>query len=180
MAAGLSESEPAVLILDEIEEGITRIDIVVPLEALDMEDERFSFPQAVSCAASVVRSLETYNVKGRIICQLSGDCCRCLAPAKALVQADMQVLIQRREAAKEELEAVEDQEMEIVDPGAKQMDLKGRIRDELILELPHQLYCKEDCKGLCPTCGQDFNLRSCSCSGEAIDPRWAALGNIRF
>ena len=180
MATGVSETQPGVLVLDEIEEGISGFDLEVPPEALDLDDDRFRFKQPFSFAVTVVRSLETYNVKGRIDCMVHGECCRCLAPTDVTVHADMQRLVQRREAADEELEAVRDQEMDILDPGAKEMDLKEHMRDEIILELPQQLYCREDCKGLCPTCGHDLNRSACACTGEMVDTRWAALGDIRF
>ncbi len=180
MATGLSETDPGVLVLDELAEGFTNLEFSIAPELLELEDDRFVFPEPLGCTATVARSLETYNVKARIDCLIRGECCRCLAPAEMQVRADMQLLVQRREAAEEELEALEDQEMDILDPGAKEMDLKEHMRDDVILELPHRLLCKEECKGLCPTCGRDLNEGSCSCSGEAADPRWAALGNIRF
>ena len=180
MAKELSETDPGVLLLDELEEGFTSVQFAIAPTALELEDDRFAFPQPVACAATVVRSLETYNVKGHADCLVQGECCRCLTPTKMNVRAEVRLLVQRREAVEEALEALEDQEMEILDPGAKEMDLREQIRDDVILELPHRLLCREECKGLCPTCGRDFNEGSCSCSDEAADPRWAALANIRF
>ena len=180
MAVGVSDTEPGALVLDEIEEGTSTFDLEVAPDVLGLDDERFQFPQSISFVVSVVRSLETYNVKGGIECLIHGECGRCLAPTNMTVKANLQILVQRREAADEELEAVKDEEMDILDPGAKQMDLKEHVRDEVILELPQQLYCREDCKGMCPTCGQDLNVSTCSCTGETVDTRWAALSNIRF
>jgi len=39
--------------------------------------------------------------------------------------------------------------------------------------------CREDCKGLCPHCGQNLNEGQCSCSVTLEEPRWAALKEIR-
>ena len=178
MATAISEAEPGALILNEIEEGTSKFCLEVPPDALELDDDRFQFTQPLSFALTVVRSLETYHLKGRIDCLIQGECGRCLAPTSMTVQASVQILVQRREAAAEELEALEDQEMDILDPGAKQMDLKERMRDEVILELPQRLYCKEDCKGMCPTCGQDLNCGTCSCTGKPVDTRWAALSNF--
>ena len=48
----------------------------------------------------------------------------------------------------------------------------------LLLNLPEQVLCKEDCKGLCPECGTNLNLKDCDCGDKDIDPRWAALKNL--
>ncbi|NMA14219.1 MAG: DUF177 domain-containing protein [Clostridia bacterium] len=38
--------------------------------------------------------------------------------------------------------------------------------------------CREDCKGLCPICGSNLNIKQCRCERESIDPRLAALKNF--
>lgn len=55
------------------------------------------------------------------------------------------------------------------------LDLFEVVRQELLLASDSVLYCRPDCKGLCPHCGQDRNLGACSCEDEVIDPRWAGL-----
>jgi uncharacterized protein len=35
--------------------------------------------------------------------------------------------------------------------------------------------CSEDCKGICPQCGQDLNEGECDCEIETVDPRLAKL-----
>ena len=52
------------------------------------------------------------------------------------------------------------------------------IRDELILAAPRYLQCRDDCRGLCPRCGQDLNAGPCGCAPEP-DPRWSALYALR-
>ena len=60
------------------------------------------------------------------------------------------------------------------------VDLNGIDIDELImtdvtLEIPFQLLCREDCKGLCPVCGSDLNVKTCNCNQKQIDPRLEKL-----
>lgn len=47
-----------------------------------------------------------------------------------------------------------------------------------ILELPSKNLCREDCKGLCPTCGTNLNESTCNCAGDEIDPRLAKLAQL--
>jgi len=55
------------------------------------------------------------------------------------------------------------------------LDLYTPVCDEILLEFPTKLLCKEDCKGLCPKCGKDLNEGSCSCPTKEIDPRLAII-----
>lgn len=41
--------------------------------------------------------------------------------------------------------------------------------------LPSKHLCREDCLGLCPTCGKNKNVEKCNCSEKKIDPRLAVL-----
>ena len=43
------------------------------------------------------------------------------------------------------------------------IDLEENIRQEILLNLPTRLLCKEDCQGLCPDCGANFNKEKCRC-----------------
>ena len=72
----------------------------------------------------------------------------------------------------------EDPAARVVEPQAVELDLRPTIREELILSAPAYLLCREDCRGLCPGCGQDLNLGSCTCPSSR-DPRWGALDALR-
>ncbi len=58
------------------------------------------------------------------------------------------------------------------------VDLEPMTRDAVLLELPLAPLCSEDCRGLCPECGTNWNLSGCECSGP-VDPRWSALDRLR-
>jgi uncharacterized protein len=47
------------------------------------------------------------------------------------------------------------------------------------MAVPMKPLCREDCRGLCPTCGEDLNVTACGCAAEAADPRWEALRLLR-
>ena len=60
-----------------------------------------------------------------------------------------------------------------------QLDLSAWARDALVLELPDKILCREDCAGLCPVCGRDFNTDPHQHDDEELDSRWAALSELR-
>ena len=62
----------------------------------------------------------------------------------------------------------------------KTIDLRPIVREQVLLALPMSVLCREDCPGLCPVCGQDWNVKSCECDRHVPDPRLAALKNIKL
>jgi len=58
------------------------------------------------------------------------------------------------------------------------LDLTETVRQYGVLALPMKPLCKEDCAGLCPTCGHNLNNGPCECPKQEIDPRWAALRKL--
>jgi uncharacterized protein len=63
-------------------------------------------------------------------------------------------------------------------PAGEDLDLSGMVREELLLVTPAYVVCRDDCRGLCATCGRDLNSGDCSCDPEP-DPRWAALEALK-
>ncbi len=67
-------------------------------------------------------------------------------------------------------EAVADQEeVQVLSPEASAIDLGEDVRQYTILSLPHKVLCRDDCAGLCPSCGTNLNKGSCQCQKEQVD-----------
>ena len=62
----------------------------------------------------------------------------------------------------------------------KTIDLDPLVREQVLLALPMHAVCREDCKGLCGSCGQNLNEGQCGCATTQVDPRLAALKNIKL
>lgn len=52
------------------------------------------------------------------------------------------------------------------------------IRNELLLNWPTKVLCREDCRGICKTCGKNLNDGSCGCDDFVPDPRMAAIKDL--
>jgi uncharacterized protein len=114
---------------------------------------------------------------GTVRTVVTGECRRCLTPVAAEVVADADALFTQESAA------LEDPDSYPLAPDATEVDLAPAVREEVLLAVPRFLLCREDCRGLCPRCGQDLNAGPCGCAPTA-DPRWRALeslkGKLRF
>lgn len=60
------------------------------------------------------------------------------------------------------------------------IDLWPHLREQVLLAAPPSPLCTESCKGLCPSCGQDLNLRDCGHRVLNLDPRWDALKGLQL
>ena len=57
------------------------------------------------------------------------------------------------------------------------VELNDVLREFIVLTLPMQRVCRQDCKGMCPACGQNRNLKDCGCQAVPLDDRLEALKN---
>ncbi|MBI2502224.1 MAG: DUF177 domain-containing protein [Candidatus Latescibacteria bacterium] len=170
-----------ILLLDQIEEGISRRQVEVDIAELDLGEGDFRLVGPLQVGYRFNRSAQTFQVLGQLRGRLTGECCRCLEPVEQELEASLQLLLQRQQFSGEEREAVTaDEDVELLDPGAKQVDLKERLREAVLLELPVRVYCREDCKGLCPQCGHNLNSGPCACAADQADSRWAALRDLKL
>jgi uncharacterized protein len=60
----------------------------------------------------------------------------------------------------------------------KIIDLTDRIREDIIFALPLKPLCDKNCKGICPQCGKNLNVESCSCTNNNSDKHWGELGKL--
>ncbi|MGG1311253.1 MULTISPECIES: YceD family protein [Cohnella] len=113
------------------------------------------------------------DVSGHLACKLQLACSRCLEP----IEYDCQVSFQEtfKIVPKEVAERGEQDDEDFVPIHGERLDLRPYVEEELLLHLPYALLCREDCKGLCPECGQNLNRGECGCNREKIDPRLMAL-----
>ena len=60
----------------------------------------------------------------------------------------------------------------------ERLDLDSLVLEDLLMDMPGQYLCKEDCKGLCPSCGKNWNEGPCKCGAPQTDPRLEVLRQL--
>jgi uncharacterized protein len=116
------------------------------------------------------------RIRGHLSVEMEADCDRCLEPARMPVDSDFELFYTpvTNGAVNEEV-ALDASEAEIGFYEGDGIELNDVLREHVLLALPMQRVCREDCKGICPTCGQHRNLKDCGCQAVPLDDRWAAL-----
>lgn len=120
--------------------------------------------------------VEGILVRGTIGVHVEVQCARCLTDVAS--DLDLTVTELFTDPARREEEDEDDPGYELLDDRTA-LDLSTLARDAVMIDLPLQVLCAADCKGLCPTCGVDRNRAECGHVEAADpDPRWAALADL--
>jgi uncharacterized protein len=149
------------------------LDVTVRLEPLQFGGQQYEpVPAEVPAQLDVSRTTGNgWFLRLRLDARLSGPCMRCLEDAGRAVALDS------REA--HQPGGGDDLQSPYLD--GDELDVRAWARDALVLELPTQIVCTEECRGLCAICGDNLNTAAADHAHEAApDPRWAKLGELRF
>ncbi|MGA7741166.1 MAG: DUF177 domain-containing protein [Polyangia bacterium] len=121
---------------------------------------------------------DEYLLRGTLRGGLVTPCVRCLEPATLALDVPVTLTFVERAEPSGEEEEDDDEDVITFQDGA--IDLGPEIRDELLLALPMGPLCREDCAGICPTCGVNRNLTPCSCAERpAGGGKFAARAKVK-
>lgn len=107
-------------------------------------------------------------------------CVRCLTPIVERVTSELRLLVLNRppEPLEGEVELSSD-DLEVLYWPEEVLDTTRILHEQLQLNVPMRTLCKEDCLGLCPTCGRNRNESTCDCEASPADPRWEVLRGLK-
>lgn len=152
-------------------------DFGVPLISVPAGDFIEVDARLESVTEGVLLSAQVYAVA-------KGECIRCLDPVELVIQRKIQELYnyeptnERGKKRKHEDEVIDlDAEDELTMDG-NIMDLEVPIRDAVVLSLPINPLCSDECLGLCPECGGKWAELPADHAHDVIDARWASLGSL--
>ncbi|MEU2868384.1 DUF177 domain-containing protein [Streptomyces olivoreticuli] len=126
--------------------------------------------------------MEGVLVTGTARAPLTGECVRCLEPLERELEADFQEMFSYPDADARSRTAdtdddAEDDEEDMLFLEDDLFDLEPALRDAVVLALPLQPVCQEDCPGLCSECGARL-ADDLDHHHESVDIRWAALQGL--
>lgn len=158
--------------LDLSSGAATRLRLRVPPIALRLGGQDYvADPPEPEVDLEVSRSLAGLHFRLRAQTELVGPCWRCVGPARLAVSIDSSEFAADGRGPDDPF----DEDFDSAYVAGNALDLGTWTRDAVAEALPPVILCREDCAGLCPTCGIDRNTASCDCAQEATDSRWDAL-----
>lgn len=120
--------------------------------------------------------MEGVLATGTAQADLEGECSRCLEPIEDTVLVDFQQLFVYDDG--EDDLSGDDDELDVSRLEDDLLDLEPTLRDAVVLALPFQPLCQDDCPGLCVECGARLADDPEHGHGEPVDPRWAVLSGL--
>lgn len=128
----------------EIPRDGLQINKILKAEELGIVDEDLKVISPLKMQGEVRRAQDAVIADVVVAAKYEFVCARCLEPVVAERKDDFKVYID-------------------IEPKTEVVDLGEEVRQEMLVTIPPIVLCKEDCKGLCPSCGANLNLEKCKC-----------------
>ncbi len=134
-----------------------------PISLLEVEDsEMMSFPEDIHYKLKATLVTGGILVEGMVETKINAQCGRCLENFSTQI-INNKVCHFYEDVTSDDLDITED------------------IREDLLLNLPINPLCSNDCQGICLTCGINLNKESCNCDDKnSGDDIWGDLDKIKF
>jgi uncharacterized protein len=148
----------------------------------DLEDESARIAEPVKVEGKLRKGIAQVDVNGRISGgAIEMECQRCLTPTKIPLDFPFSATFVTEENYTDAKEAeLRGADLDVSVYEDERIDLGELAREQILLNLPTQALCREDCKGLCPKCGANLNETACDCASVEIDPRWRGLSELKI
>lgn len=161
----------------------------IPGEGLDiaLKDEDFDLGTGEELVTSLApvefevhldRIGQNVLASGHLSTMVGLTCSRCLRVFSLKIEEDFRVAYQRKERTLEGEHELMAGELDVEFLEGDEIDVNNLIRENIILGLPLQPLCIENCQGLCPKCGQNLNEGHCQCVRQGEDPRFQILKKL--
>lgn len=140
----------------------------------------FSFLEPVKAHLDITKEGRSFFITGDIKASIRLACSRCAKEYDYPYDAPFSAYYERAGKGEKEQE-LHPADLEVNFIEGDELDTADLLLGQIVLELPMQPLCSEDCKGLCPKCGADLNLGPCNCSTEdKVDNRFAKLKDLKI
>jgi len=166
--------------LENLEGGKGDFAHVYNPDELNPVDERVKLTAPATVNGKIRLAGNEVFVNGHVDTRAQVECDRCLKPIELPVNADFELeYISSSEYESSAVAELTEAEMSVSVFDGDAIDVDEIVKEQILLAVPTRMLCREDCKGICPQCGTDMNTGECNCVTEDIDPRWAALKNLK-
>ena len=158
-----------------LREGSESLDRTLQASALPAEDD-YKIVAPIVLEAMASKDKAKVRIVGHATTTLELTCGRCLDGYQVPVDAEFELMFLPAAEAPDEGEVeVADEDINTSYYRDGVIDLGELVHEQFYLTLPMKPLCRDQCKGLCPSCGANWNQTTCSCENRWEDPRLAGL-----
>ena len=166
----------------DLEIRAARFDVEIPPGSIDFLDEELHQVGPLKAGGKVelvTGALGEIRVTGHLSVLSEAACDRCLEPARFPIDSDFVLYYRPVAEGYGDEKEIDTGEAEMGFYEGEGLELNDVLREQILLALPMQRVCSEDCRGICPACGQNRNHKQCQCQATTADDRWAALKQLK-
>jgi uncharacterized protein len=157
------------------------LDVALPDETVDLGESAglWEGPAAVRADLHIGRSGRGLLISGAFSGGLDLVCSRCLELFRFQAQERFDLYCETApKGPPDEEHEVAGGELDVTYLEEGRINTDHLLRENLLLSLPLQPLCGEECHGLCPQCGANLNQGACGCRNAAVDPRLQILRKL--
>lgn len=164
-----------------LEKSPFEFDLEFSPEEIDLESDEAKLKGGANLSGILTKHIVQTDIEGKINAELELECTRCLQKVDQNFEIPFQTAFVASEHFTQNKEAelnADDLDISIIEDN--KINLIELVREQILLNLPEQIFCLEDCQGLCPKCGANRNLIDCNCIEKEVDPRWRGLRELKI
>jgi len=156
------------------------IDLALTQDSIEFEGELIKFASDVLIKGKLYVQENIVFLDANLKTEIILTCVRCLEEYKFLLEIPIieKFTLNKAVYSKKTNEGTTNQMDDLILLQESSINISKLMEDAIIVTLPIQKLCKQDCNGLCQKCGMNLNLKSCECETSDIDPRMDRLKDL--
>ncbi len=165
--------------LAQLEQPEISVCETIEASKIDWNEEDVKIAEAIKIEVKITKGDVQVRVEGKLSAKLDANCSRCFEEIRLEKEIIFKANYVTRENFPKDLElelTKDDLDVSIFD--GEKLDLAEIAREQILLSLPTQILCHNDCKGLCSICWTNLNKQTCQCRQNEVQTRWAQLKTL--
>ena len=118
-------------------------------------------------------------VEGHLVMTLALACSRCTNDVDYAIDEFFSPVFVRRKNSSARQTVLEEDELDTTYFSEDEVDFAEVMHEQMALMIPVQPLCQQNCKGLCPQCGEDLNVQQCDCKKEITHSQFDVLKTFK-
>jgi len=160
--------------VEDIREGVSTLEFSCGPEEIGLEAENIRFIGPVVAKLRLFKQIDKVFIEAELTVSIEFGCARCLEPVEVILRGTSEN--QYRPLPKNAKETLD--YIGIGYYSGDNIDLSENFRESILLELPAKVLCSENCRGLCPSCGENLNEGRCNCRLEPEEIRSSKFAEL--
>ena len=158
---------------------------VFPIIAEMIKNRQCEFLKPFNIYLKAFSVREIIEVQGTLKTRARLSCSRCLKNFDTPLASDFELSYTKEIPGLMDVFDEQEIELKVEEIGmfyfkGEEINLQQGIQEQVVMALPLQPLCDENCKGLCPRCGSDLNQGDCGCKNELSANKFAVLKNLKL